>query len=197
MFLALFDTSKMLSDEKLMQRYRETGNNWYVGELYKRYSHPVSALCYSYFKNREETEDAVMEVFELVLSDLKKYEVQTFKPWLLTVVRHYCIRRKDKGRREMDQHNKLKKNKEHFMELSHELSLDSMDGVAGPDFERELENGIAQLKDEQKVCVELFFLKDKSYQEICDITGYPMNKVKSFIQNGKRNLKIYLESLNG
>lgn len=197
MIIALFNSVGSLSDEKLMEKFRESGNSWYVGELYKRYSHPVTAICLSYFKNREETEDAVMEVFEMVLSDLKRYDVQSFKPWLLTVVRHYCIRKKDKARKESGQHADLKKNKDHFMELSHELSLDHIDGEVSPDLRAELEKAMSQLKEEQKVCVELFFLQDKSYQQIAEITGFPLHKVKSYIQNGKRNLKIYLESLNG
>ena len=56
-----------------------------------------------------------------------------------------------------------------------------------------LEKAIEELSEEQKKCIELFYLKQKSYQEIIDITGYSVNEVKSFIQNGKRNLKIKLE----
>lgn len=197
MLLAIINSGDFLSDEKLIANYRATDNTWYVGELYKRYSNPVAAICYSYFKNREETEDAVMEIFELLLIDLKKYEIAKFKPWLTTVVKHYCLKKKDKNLKDRDNHQFAKKNPDHFMELWAELSLDSIDGERKQDIQTHLEAGIVQLKDEQKICVELFFLQDKSYQDIADETGYPVNKVKSYIQNGKRNLKIYLDNING
>jgi RNA polymerase sigma-70 factor (ECF subfamily) len=74
------------------------------------------------------------------------------------------------------------------------LSLDTIDKGKSRDIEADLALAIQDLKEEQRVCVELFFLKDKSYQDIADETGYPLQKVKSYIQNGKRNLKIFLES---
>jgi RNA polymerase sigma-70 factor (ECF subfamily) len=39
----------------------------------------------------------------------------------------------------------------------------------------------------------LFYLEQKCYKDIADLTGYDLNKVKSAIQNGKRNLKICME----
>ena len=61
---------------------------------------------------------------------------------------------------------------------------------------QQLEEGITKLNSEQKICVELFYLQNKSYVEVAEITGYELNQVKSYIQNGKRNLKIYLEKKN-
>jgi RNA polymerase sigma-70 factor (ECF subfamily) len=60
-----------------------------------------------------------------------------------------------------------------------------------------LENAIEELSAEQKKCVDLFYLKEKSYVEIAEITGFTLNEVKSYIQNGKRNLKIKLENSIG
>jgi RNA polymerase sigma-70 factor (ECF subfamily) len=56
-----------------------------------------------------------------------------------------------------------------------------------------LEKCIETLGDEQKQCVKLFYLQEKCYKEITESTGFDMNKVKSYIQNGKRNLKICME----
>ena len=56
-----------------------------------------------------------------------------------------------------------------------------------------LENCIGTLAKEQKQCVTLFFLEQKCYKEIVSLTGYDDSKVKSYIQNGKRNLKICME----
>jgi RNA polymerase sigma-70 factor (ECF subfamily) len=57
-----------------------------------------------------------------------------------------------------------------------------------------LENGVQLLNDHQRKCIELFYLKEKSYQEVAEQTGFSLNEVKSHIQNGKRNLKNYLSS---
>jgi RNA polymerase sigma-70 factor (ECF subfamily) len=56
-----------------------------------------------------------------------------------------------------------------------------------------LEEAIQELSEEQKLCVNLFYLQKKSYQQITDRTGFTLMQVKSYIQNGKRNLKIILE----
>ncbi len=59
-----------------------------------------------------------------------------------------------------------------------------------------LDECISELKEEQQECVKLFFLEKKSYNEVNKLTGLELKKVKSHIQNGKRNLKICLESKN-
>ena len=56
-----------------------------------------------------------------------------------------------------------------------------------------LETSLPQLNTEQKTCITLFYLQQKSYQQIAETTGYTLLQVKSFIQNGKRNLKIMVE----
>jgi RNA polymerase sigma-70 factor (ECF subfamily) len=55
-----------------------------------------------------------------------------------------------------------------------------------------LEEALKQLGAEQRHCIELFYLGQKSYQQIMTETGLSFKQVKSFIQNGKRNLKIAL-----
>ena len=56
-----------------------------------------------------------------------------------------------------------------------------------------LETAIEELKDEHKKCLTHFYLEKKSYEEVALMTGFDLNQVKSFIQNGKRNLKLILE----
>jgi len=196
LILAILNSHSHYTDETLIQNYRESGNSFYVGELYKRYSMPVTAICYSYFKERQETEDTVMEVFEMVLADLKKYEIQNFKAWLITSVKHYCLKKKDKNHRKTEKERDFKKTEKHFMELSEEISPSDKEADSEKAI-RQLEQAISQLKGEQKICVELFYMQDKSYQEIAESTGYDINKVKSYIQNGKRNLKILMEENHG
>jgi RNA polymerase sigma-70 factor (ECF subfamily) len=137
-----------------------------------------------------------MEIFEIILKDLQKYEVHNLKSWLLSVVKHYCQRKKEKIARLSEKNMALKKNLDFFMEYDRESPLYEIE--ASHEAYQEMENKLAQaintLKKEQKTCIELFYMHNKSYQEISNETGFSVKNVKSYIQNGKRNIKILLES---
>lgn len=162
--------------------------------MYQRYAHLVFGVCMKYLKNKDEAEDASMQVFEKLLTTLLQYEVNEFKFWIHTVTKNHClyILRKQqsqfKNQKEMNKDFPVIMENEEFSPLDNEnwknTKLEEMNGA------------LMQLKEGQKICVELFYLKEKSYQEIVDETGYSMLEVKSFIQNGKRNLKIMLSQNN-
>ena len=180
-----------LSDNELITEFKNTKNNVFVGILFKRYSHLVLGLALKYLKNEDEAKDAVMQIFEKLLADLLKFNIEYFKSWLYTFSKNHCLMiirsQQSKLKKEMD----LQINADSFMETESTLHPNKAE-------EKEiqytlLEKAIEELSEEQKKCIELFYLKQKSYQEIIDITGYSVNEVKSFIQNGKRNLKIKLE----
>jgi len=180
-----------LSDNELITEFKNTKNNVFVGILYKRYSHLVLGLALKYLKNEDEAKDAVMQIFEKLLADLLKFNIEYFKSWLYTFSKNHCLMiirsQQVKLKKEID----LQINADSCMETESSLHPNKAE-------EKEiqytlLERAIEELSEEQKKCIELFYLKQKSYQEIIDITGYSVNEVKSFIQNGKRNLKIKLE----
>ena len=163
----------------------------FVGILYKRFSHLVFGLSIKYLKDEDEAKDAVMHIFEKLMTDLLKHDIQYFKSWLYTFSKNHCLMiirtRQNRLKKEAD----LQVHASLFMEtettLHHTVQADK---------EKEydnLEKAINGLNEEQKKCIELFYLKEKSYQEISNINGYTLNEVKSYVQNGKRNLKIKLE----
>ena len=159
---------KKLDDLQLVAEYKQTGNSMFVGELHTRHTHLIFGVCMKYLKDEDEAQDASMQIFEKLLVDLKKHEVQQFKAWLHMVCKNFCLMQLRSGA------SKLKRTKE--MQLTF------------------MEECIKGLNEEQKLCVELFFLQEKSYQEVTELTSYNMNNVKSYIQNGKRNLKICIEN---
>lgn len=183
-----------VSDADLILRYKESGDKFFVGELFKRYSHLVFGVCLNYYKDKDESKDAVMRIFEKLFDELKKREVENFKGWLCFVSRNFCISdmRKKKTR------------------LGHEEDIDWQEKEAGPEekmAEQEeagekkiqlqgLGGAISELKEEQRICVELFYLKEKTYKEIVEMTAFSEKEVKSHLQNGKRNLKILLSAKN-
>lgn len=175
-----------LSDQELLLMYKESKAMDHLGELYGRYTAMVLGVCLKYLKDREESKDAVMQIFEKLVTSLHQHEVTHFKSWLYVTARNHCLMhmRAAKGR--------------HFEELSPRLMEN--EAVLHPDNEPDLETNLNSLEKcietlvhEQKHCVQLFYLQQKCYKEIADVTGYEDKKVKSYIQNGKRNLKICME----
>lgn len=158
--------------------------------LFERYTALVFGVCMKYLKNEDDTKDAVMLIFEKLSDDLKKHEIAYFKGWLHTVAKNHCLmqlRSKQSLKLKTDE---LKKDVKEFVEINYSLHPTN-DNIKEKQLVQ-LEVAIKSLKDEQRMCVELFYLKEKSYQEIAEVTGFSLNNVKSFIQNGKRNIKIYM-----
>ncbi len=194
--MAKNDDSPFLSDEELVHRYRNSHDLIYIGELYVRYTHLVYGVCLKYFHNDADAQDAVMQIFEKLIKELKKHHIESFKPWLHTVVKNHCMMEFRKEATTSKKEAELKKTIKDTVESPDTDHLDNED-------DKEimvlyLSTGMDSLKEEQRTCVEMFYLRDMSYQQIADETGYSMNEVKSYIQNGKRNLKNYItEKSNG
>jgi RNA polymerase sigma factor (sigma-70 family) len=180
----------VLSDLELVNEYKKTSDNTSVGVLFERYTHLVFGVCMKYLKDEEESRDAVMQIFEKLLADLKRHEIAQFKGWLHSVAKNYCLMHLRSRQSTLKKEVEMQKDVKGVMENDYEQHLNT-NNVKEEQLTK-LEDGIKQLNEEQKICIELFYLQNKCYQEVTDITGYSLNQVKSFIQNGKRNLKIFL-----
>ncbi len=177
-----------LTDEQIIEEYKKTSDKNWVGELYKRYTRFVFLVSMKYLKNEERCHDAVMQIFEKLFTDFHKHNIEKFKPWLHTVTRNHCLILLRKDQSILQNEKKFKIEQDLFMETEDDLHLDNTN-----DTEKQLnglKQAISELNQEQKVCIEMFYLQEKSYKEIADETGFSEKKVKSYIQNGKRNLKI-------
>lgn len=182
------------SDEWLMAKFKSTGDLEYLGRLFEKYIHLVYGVCMNYLKDREESQDATMQIFEKLMVELPKRDIDNFKPWLHVITKNHCLMQLRSMKVKSAQQEKMLVDEAIFMESSHELHHND-EQVLEHDLEA-LKNCIEQLKVEQKECVKLFYIKEKCYQEISDELNFDLKKVKSFIQNGKRNLKICME-ING
>ena len=177
---------KNQTDEALIALYKKTDDLEIVGVLYDRYTALTFGVCLKYLKDREESRDAVMHIFEKLIISLKSHEINVFKGWLYVTARNHCL---------MQLRSRKGKN---FEELSPFLVETGGNGhqEQGAEIEGDLtrlEKCMESLAKEQKQCVRLFYIQQKCYKEITEVTGYDLNKVKSYIQNGKRNLKICME----
>jgi RNA polymerase sigma factor (sigma-70 family) len=179
-----------LSDEELISSYHSTGDKAFVGELYIRYAHLMYGVCLKYYRDQEKGRDAVLQIFEKLFESLQKHTPENVKTWLMFVARNYCISDLRKMKVHAEKHSRYEKDEEEPLMPEEDVLHEKV--IKEQRLQR-LEDAISALGDEQKTCIELFYLKDKSYKEICDITGMSEKQVKSHIQNGKRNLKLILE----
>lgn len=182
-----------MSDNELIAHYKLHEDKECVGELYKRYTGLTYSVCIKYFKNSDKSREAVLEIFEALIEKLLVHEVSNFKSWLHTVARNHCLLSFRSKKYEDQFIDNYKKYQNDFMEQDKVLYPDY---VSKEENYNELERSISQLKEEQRNCIDLFYLQSKSYVEVAEITGYTMKEVKSFLQNGKRNLKILMSEKN-
>ncbi|MFY9307641.1 MAG: sigma-70 family RNA polymerase sigma factor [Bacteroidia bacterium] len=178
-----------LSDAELVAHYKISDDKRAVGELYKRYTHLVLGMCIHYFKDKEHAKDAVLQIFEKLFTELKKREIENFRIWLSFVTRNYCI---SELRKQQTQLSRETLYKYEFQSQPVE-PLDEKAVQQEQQLEK-LEKGLSALNPFQKKCIELFYFKNMSYNEIVELTGLSVNEVKSHIQNGKRNLKLFISN---
>ena len=168
-----------------MTRYYDGHNNDWLGVLLQRYTLLLFGVCMKYVKDEEEARDCVQQIFVKVITELPRYRVEFFKAWIYTIARNYCLMR-------------LRNSHGRQTSLSDSLlaAWDEEDGKKRH-WEKEqllqwMDEALNELGNEQKLCVTLFYLEKRSYQEIATATGFTLMQVKSHIQNGKRNLKLLI-----
>lgn len=174
------------TDLELVAMYKRSSDLKLLGILYERYMELIYGVCFKYLKNVELAKDAVMQIFEELVQKLHKYEIDNFKSWLYTLAKNHCLMqlRSPKTLRTVEL-------QDFNMQSGEETHLN---GVMQKEEEfKKLEKCLDTLSPDQKESVELFYLQNKCYKEIAEITGKDWNKIRSLIQNGRRNLKICIE----
>lgn len=174
------------TDAQLLELFLQTEHSAYLGDLYNRYIPLVYGLCLKYLKAADAAEDAVMQIFEVLLNKVGRFEIKEFRTWLYSVAKNHCLQLLRKTKREISTDFGAV-----VMESADEMHL--FDREEGERKLSALEKCMEQLPAPQRESVRLFFLKEKSYAEVAELTNYHLKSVKSYIQNGKRNLKICLD----
>lgn len=157
-----------------------------LGELYQRYMELVYGVCLKYFKEPERAKDSVMAIFEELVIKLKKHEVENFRAWLHQLAKNHCLMalRTPKNLKTVEFSTEIVQSEENT----------HLDIVLGKEEQfRMLEDCLGTLTADQQASIRLFYLEGKSYNEIAGETGQEWNKIRSLIQNGRRNLKICME----
>ena len=181
------DKYRDFTDQQLLGQFNADHNNEWLGILLQRYTLLLLGVCMKYLKNEEEAKDSVQQIFLKVILELQKYKVEFFKSWIYMVAKNHCLMKL------RDRHGKI------TVEIN-----DRLTATPGEETDRQLllqddhtlelmQTALKELNKEQQQCVTLFYLQQKSFQQVSDETRYNMLQVKSHIQNGKRNLKILIE----
>lgn len=175
-----------ISDHELLQRFYKDHDNTWLGILLPRYTLLLLGVCMKYLKNEDDARDCVQHVFFKVINELHKYKVDYFKSWIYMIAKNHCLM-------------KLRDQKVTLTELNDKMVatdknyFDKKEVMEKEQLLKQLQEAIRLLNPEQQQCVNLFYLEKKSYAEVADITGFTISQVKSYLQNGKRNLRNLLE----
>jgi RNA polymerase sigma-70 factor (ECF subfamily) len=189
-FIRRNNKSIVQSDEELLKEFVRSGDIEVLGGLYSDYMHLVYGVCLKYLKNRDESKDAVMQIFEKLVIEVPKQQIENFKSWLYVVTKNYCLMQLRSEKTLSEKSQEWMTDSKVFMEntpILHPIDED------GQNIDKELENCIQKLKVEQKECILQFYYENRCYNEIALNLNLDEKKVKSHLQNAKRNLKLCLE----
>jgi RNA polymerase sigma-70 factor (ECF subfamily) len=175
-----------LPDKELVNLFRTSGNMDVLAVLFQRYMDLLYGVCLKYLKQPETAKDAVMQIFEELVAKLPRHEVENFKSWLYTLAKNHCLMQL-----RTPKNLKTTEFNPDSMQLEEDVHLNGIQ--LKEENLQKLERCLQTLSTEQKKAVELFYLQNKCYKEIAEATGIEWNKIRSFIQNGRRNLKICME----
>lgn len=178
-------TPQHINDEDLLARFYTDGNKEWLGILLERYTLLLFGVCMKYLKEEDTAKDTVQQVFLKALSEIPKYKIENIGGWLYRVAKNMCLSllRDKKVWSEPERLEQLEQPEEVPVSLLIEREKD---------IDR-LKEELGKLREEQRICLTLFYLDKKSYHEVAALTGFDIKQVKSHIQNGKRNLRMKLE----
>jgi RNA polymerase sigma factor (sigma-70 family) len=176
-----------LTDLELVAAFKKDGDMKFLSTLYQRYMELVYGVCFKYFKDGERSKDAVMDIFEELNKKLKTYEIENFKSWLHVLSRNHCLMQLRSPR-----NLKSVEFNPGYMQTEMDPHPEEAHLAKEEEFEK-MGHCIEKLPEAQKVTIQLFYLQDKCYNDIVSITGYEWSRIRSHIQNGRRNLKLCME----
>lgn len=148
--------------------------------LVKRHQGAVYALGFGFFKNAEDAGDFTQDVFVKAFRSLRSFQGKSkFSTWIYRIAYNTAI-------------NGVKRRKE-YASLAEDAEIPDLDDPEKQALReatrRAVAEAVAGLPERYRVCVDLFFFFDRSYQEIESITGFPVNTIKSHVFRAKAMLR--------
>jgi RNA polymerase sigma-70 factor (ECF subfamily) len=179
--------SAKTKDQELLKKFQKSQDLDYLAELYSRYVHLIFSVSLKYLKVKEDAEDMSIKIFEVLRTKLPAQDISNIGGWIHTVTRNECLMELRSASRQKQKQIDFETGMENSDFEHHTNEIDIEENL------RKLEDCINSLIKEQKKCIELFYKQGKCYREVANLTGYELKKVKSYLQNGKRNLTLCME----
>ncbi len=177
-----------MTDSELLDNYRKSKDERLLGTLLDRYTLLLLGVCMKYLKDEEQAKDAVQQVFAKAIVELRKYDVTYVKSWLFMIAKNHCLMQlRNKNHQTTALEFDVADESDDLQSRIHLQQKDQMIDL--------MHEGLAQLNDQQRQCIAAFYLHKKSYREIAEVEGISLMQVKSAIQNGKRNIRKWVESI--
>lgn len=174
---------KEISDNDLLHKYRQKQNKTIIEEIFNRYAHLIYGVCLKYSNTNSVCKDVLISIMEILMKQAQTKEIKNLKAWLYVVTKNECFRHNK-------EQSKIQTNS--IDQCNKDIYYQKTEEETSPVSDKHLLNSIEELVDEQKQCLKLFYFEQNSYKQISEATGFDIKKVKSYIQNAKRNLKIIL-----
>ena len=157
--------------------------------LVRNHEKAVYGMGLSFFRNGDDASDFVQEVFLKAYKSLSRFEGRSrFSTWLYKIAYNTAI-------------NEINRRKE-FQSLAEEDVQKLVNSAETPEritirnaAKKAVREAIEELPERFRICVDLFYFYDRSYQEIEVITGIPVNTIKSHVFRSKIILRKKLENL--
>ncbi|GHV95534.1 RNA polymerase subunit sigma-24 [Spirochaetia bacterium] len=177
-------------DDQLIVSQVVSGQKDLFRLLVRRHERAVYGMGLSFFRNAEDASDFTQDVFLKVYRSLSHFEGRSrFSTWLYKIAYNTAV-------------NGVTRKKE-YRSLAEEEWPDVL-ASDGETPERLLlrkaageavQEALQDLPERYRVCVDMFFFYDRSYQEIEVITGFPVNTIKSHVFRAKKLLREKLEGI--
>lgn len=172
-------------DEILVKKIIQ-GNTNHFNYIIEKYQQRIFSMGMRFFKNENDACDFVQEVFIKAYQNLASYKKKAaFRFWLIKIAYNHGI-------------NKVKKNqnikkREQVLDNSiaseYNIEMIQMKSEA----EKTLFDAIEKLPQKYRQCLDFYFFVGLTYNEISDITGFPVNTIKSHVYRAKQALHSCLQ----
>ncbi len=177
----------------LLQKYKESKEVIYIGEIYSRYIHLVYGVCLAEINSRQKAQIAVMNIYDKLIAKESLPEEKDFKLWLYVVTLNYCralkgeLTEKDKQfeiiddlmwKAEVEYHYNLTT----FNTESYTFALNKI-----------LKSNENELTNTQKSYLHYFYKQKKSYSEIATIENTTTEKVMQLLKTTRKQINSLIQ----